>query len=1199
MRQHIRYIAGGAALVMGLAAARAAGENDRPPATFLAHFNGSARPEAGRLAGEIRLSNCAVTSGGLGYPFHDSRPVAEGLDMRGMASRIEFPLAQAFNREQGTIEFWYRHTGRDTLEKPCLVLLRVIFEGTTEPEFRTEDSGDQFLLVKLENTPTLVLSSRSAERRVSHKHRPSASVETWKKDEWHFVAVTWSGTRGTIYLDGQPAGEGVIVPAASKPRSLVLGSGFWGHDAEGIYDELRILSDPLSADQVSKDYERGAIQRLEFPTTGKAAGAPDLFIAPYEPAAPTASASTRMELLENSFTAIFAPNPLQLDGRLDDEAWRMAPEVDSFMRRGLTSEPADADTHVRFLYDTTNLYVGVRLDEPNMDLLRREVVDQRDMPVWNDDCFEVVLDTSGCADSFFHFAVNASGTIADLRAGRLGWSAPSARAATSGADDHWSVELAIPFEDLETAPRHGDIWGARVCRERYTVEKGSSAEQSSVPYTRSGFNVYADLGQLRFGAAGEQDQAVQVVPAGRQGAFLGLNELAYRVVNRGATDLDVEFEARAVGPRNLVLALDRAVARVEAGARSNVVLRVPVKTDELVSISVTACDRRGRKPLFGVRIPSEVAPARPTLAEARRLLPGLHASNVFLPPRHAVSEVVRESVARLSGELEAFEGRLDAAVDGRRRLREEDWDAFRRELAGFGAWLAKHRLVAWPDNPWANGLPSDFPRGDERLDGLSVAMAANERQAVSFSLTGLAVPGTLDIQVVAVDLKATEDPRARISKNNIHVYWAAPFRDELRKLVADPLVKTDGNIFTVGTGRTLKLWVVVSSAGVAPGTYAGELVIRPLDTLAIASEAWLRVPLRVTVWPFRLPDTRDTPLQAFMWGGDAYRHAYLDPVEMTRDLYEHRVNWVMCDWYQVAGGSSKKRFSAFTDRDLDRVRMLLEQARVRGMKVMFAWNCPAPEAIEGVVDYLHKLGFADHEFASMTVQDEFGSRHVPRMLEYHQEVERGGSRMPFMCTYGSDPPYGATLEEIEPLTRHIDIWLNHRDKWWPPGEKARRLIEFQKQRGLTVGGYQCSSPMRVQPLVGYYRLYPWQAWKMGITFVAYWTYLDVTTGDSDFWDIHHIEEERRHGPSGMVYNAPGGRLNPSKRYEAFREGLEDYCYLWTLKRRIDVAGARGQNVADAEATLAQCVEEALAARDMQTVDAARRKLAEAILRLSP
>ena len=1198
-RQSIGWTTRCAVIAVTLTFATIAAEDSSPRTTFLAHFNAGTRPDVGQLAGEVQLSNCGITSGRMGYPFSDSQPFAEALDMRNMASRIEFPIAEGFVKEQGTIELWYRHTRRDNLVKPFIVLLRVMFEGTTRPETRLGDSGDQFVVVKLENTPTLVLSSRSAKRGVPYKTQPAASVETWKKGEWHFIAVTWSGTRGAIYLDGRLAGEGVIVPSLSKPKSLVLGSSFWGHDAEGIYDELRILSDAISAEQVMRDYERGALQRLEFPTSGKPTDARSLFIAPYEPVAPTAVASTRMKLLDASFTAVLAADPPQLDGKLGDGAWRLAPEVSSFVRRGRKPKPAEADTHVRFLYDTASLYVGIRLDEPNMDRLRQEVVNQHDMPVWSDDCFELVFDTSGCADSFFHFAVNAAGTIADLRAGRLSWSAQNARAKISKGKDHWTIELAIPFEDLGVTPRYGEIWGARICRERYAVEKGASAEQSSVPYTRTGFNVYANLGQLRFGAAEEQNQPVQVMADGRQSAFLGLNELRYTIMNRSKEAAEVELEARAVGVNNVLLALKRVAKRVDGGGKASVAMHVPVKTDDLVSISVTAYDRQAKKHVFGVRLPSAVTPVQPTLAEVRRMLPRLSASTTFLPKGHALSEVVRESIARISSKLKVFEGQLATAMAERRQLSEQEWDAFRRELAGFGAWLGRNRLVAWPDDPWANGLPSDFPLGNEKLERLSMEMAGNERQAVSLSLTGLAVPGTLDIQVVALDLKGKENPRTRISKNSIHVYWAAPFRDELRKLVADPLIKADGNIFSIGTGRTLKLWVVVSSSGVAPGTYEGDLVVRPLDTLAVGADEWLRVPLRVTVWPFQLPETKDNPLQAFMWGGSAYHRSYIDPVEMTRDLYEHRVNWVMCDWYQIANGSSRKRFSVFTDEDLERVRMVLEQAKARGMKVMFAWNSPAPEAIEGVVEYLHRLGFGDHEFASMSAKDEFGSKHVPRLLEYHQKVERLGSKMRFMCTYCSAPPYGATLDEVEPLTKHIDIWLNHRGKWWPPSDKARRLIEFQKQRGLTVGSYQCGSPMRIQPMVDYFRLYPWKAWKMGVEFVAYWTYLGVTSGDSDFWDVHHVKKKGGHGPSGMVYNSPGGRLNPSKRYEAFREGMEDYCYLWILKRRIEAAKKRGQNVVKAEEALAACVEAGLAARNMGEVDAVRRRLAEAIMELSP
>jgi len=1176
---------------------------------FQAHFNGRLTPETGVARGDVLASNCGVTSGGLGYPFKDSRPAAEGLDMRKASARIEFPINEdVFNGAEGAAEFWYKHTLRPDLTKGCMVLFRVVFEGTGAPEHRFEN-GDQFLLLKADGQPSLVLKGRSAKTGISWRMQPTASVASWRRDEWRFIVLTWKGKQASIYLDGRLAAEGGIVPAGSKPRSILLGAEFWGHDPEGIYDELRLLSKALGPEQVLKHYEQGAVEKLEFPKPKprEPAAEPvvpatpivrEPLIMPYRPEEPKASAAGA-DLVDVNFPAVHIGQPPKLDGRLDDLAWQRAPAVTGLVRRGGKGDKAEVQTTVRFLYDEKRLYLGVRLDEPRMELLRQQVVDQHDQPVWRDDCFEFFFDTSGRADTFYHFAVNAGGTVADLQASRMSWSSLGTIAKTHKASDHWNIELAIPFEDLGVTPRYGEVWGARVCRERYAVPKGAGAAHSALPDVgRSGFSVYAKLGRLHFGAASEGEDKIRVTAVSAQRPFFGVNKFAYRAANLGDKAATIEFEARAVDAANMLLAGDRVTKVIAAGGQAEALLRLPVRSDSIQAVSVTAYDMEARRYVYGIRLPSAIATAAFSLESARTKLPHLQSNTALLPAASPVAGTVRESVARCAQRLAGFEQALAAAIGGERQLPEQQWTTFRRELAGFGAWLGRHRFVAWPDDLWANGLPTSFPADEAPLERLLIEMAGNERQATSFSLTGLAVPGRLDVQAVAVNLVCKENPQQLLMRENVHFYWAAPFRDELKKLVADPLVKTDGNIFTITTGATLKLWVIVSSEGVAPGTYEGEVVVRPLDTLETTPDYWRRIPLTVKVWPFVLPRTEDNPLQAYMWGGSGYRGCVPDPVEMVRDLYEHRVNWVMADWFVIANRSSEKRFSVFTKEDMARARTLFEQAKLRGMKVMFAWNSPKAEAVKGVVEYMRGLGFKDGEFASMSVKDEFGSKHVPGFLAYHRKVESLGVPMRFMCTYcAQTPPYGATHAEIEPLMDHIDIWLNHRGLWWPPSEDGDKLLALQRRHGVTIGAYQCSSPMRVAPLVDYFRLYPWQAWRMGVQLVAYWTYLGATRGDSDFWDVHYEKGFRGHGPSGMVYWSAGGRLNPSKRYEAFREGMEDYCYLWILNRRIAAARERGQDVAAAEKVLADSVSAALDAKTMETLETLRRRLAEQIMKL--
>ena len=1191
--------------------ARGAPDAAPPSVLFHAHFNQAVTPATADLRGDVAASNCGITSGGLGYPFTDSSPAAEGLDMRRRAARIEFPVSEhSFDPAEGTVELWYKYTNREDLTTGAMTLFRVVFEGTKGPEHRW-DEGDNFALYKHDMEPVLGFRGQSSARGVSWKAMPRASVADWRRDDWHFITLTWREGIATIYLDGKRAGEGRYVPAASKARGIVLGSSFWGLDPEGIFDELRVLAHAAAPEAVLRHYEHVAVERLEFGPAGDAAvtaaktpAQPPPLVEPYAPIEQPPAPAAGLELLDVAFTAVRATRAPAIDGRLGDPGWASAPEATGFVRRGDAGAKAkgvEAQTHARFLYDDRFLYLGVRMDEPRMPLLRREVVDQHDQPVWRDDCLEFVFDTSGSPDTFYHFAVNANGTIADLRASRLNWSSRKSVAATSQGPDHWTVELAISLGDLGVAPKYGEIWGARVCRERYAVPKGASAEQSSLPdIGRAGFHTYGNLGQLRFGPVDGQRRSVRVEPADEQRPFLGMNRLTYRIANGGKGPANLVFEARATGDANMLLAVDRRRVDVPAGGSNHVTLDVPVQSDALQAISVTASDGSSGRTVYATRLRSSIPRAGPGLDEFREQLPRLQACMGLLPEQSTVTLVLRESVDRIAEHLTGFEEKLAAAVATGRVLEEDTWLAFRRELGGFGQWLGKHRVVAWNDELWRERLPTSFPDERQELRDLSIGMAANEWEATAFCLTGLAVPGRLDVQVVVNDLVCETDKGRRLSRNNVRVHWEAPFRDELRKLVSDPLIRVDGNVFTVTTGRTLKLWVMVCSAGVLPGTYSGEVVVRPLDTLEAPPDRWLRIPLEVEVWPFELPETKDNPLEAFMWGGSAYHRVDLDPIELTRDLDEHRVNWVMADWYQAAGRSSRKRKGVFAREDLERCRALFDQAKLRGMKVMFAWNSPTAESVGPVVEYMRGLGFGDADFASMSTKDEFGSQHVAKMLEYHRRVEELGTPMRFMCTYCSQsPPYGATHDEIQPMMNYIDIWLNHAGLWWPPNEKGRSLFARQRERGATVGAYQCASPMRTAPLLDYFRLYPWKAWKMGVKMVAYWTYLGATRGDSDFWDVHYSKGYRGHGPSGMVYVSAGNRLTPSRRYEAFREGMEDVCYLWTLQRRIAAAKAEGREVADAERLLEETVDKALAAQAICELDAVRAVLARAIIGLAP
>jgi hypothetical protein len=168
------------------------------------------------------------------------------------------------------------------------------------------------------------------------------------------------------------------------------------------------------------------------------------------------------------------PAPIRIDGKLDEPAWRQAPSAGEFhfnWEKGGQKEQTDA----RLLWDDQNLYVSFYCHDANIS---GEVV-ERHGPVSRDDCVEVFLSPNPAKiRNYYGFEINVIGAMlnfirADWYKGPFHWEPEGVRYRTSfhglpvkrdsPDDDHWILELAIPFKNFEkdaanTPPRDGDAW---------------------------------------------------------------------------------------------------------------------------------------------------------------------------------------------------------------------------------------------------------------------------------------------------------------------------------------------------------------------------------------------------------------------------------------------------------------------------------------------------------------------------------------------------------------------------------------------------------------------------------------------------------------------------------------------------------------------------------------------------------------------
>lgn len=177
--------------------------------------------------------------------------------------------------------------------------------------------------------------------------------------------------------------------------------------------------------------------------------------------------------------------PVQLDGHLDDDAWREAPRH----RLAHQKEPQgggkpSVETTWRAVVVDETLYVGIEADAGPYPMVTRRTRRDRDV---ESDRVTVDIDTRGRGQDAFHFEVTSGGSVVDgVRYNDtvldLQWDGPW-DARTTVREDGWTAELAIPLRLLRRPP--GETLPVRMQVRRYVSNLGELDEWSPTPRDKS------------------------------------------------------------------------------------------------------------------------------------------------------------------------------------------------------------------------------------------------------------------------------------------------------------------------------------------------------------------------------------------------------------------------------------------------------------------------------------------------------------------------------------------------------------------------------------------------------------------------------------------------------------------------------------------------------------------------------------------
>ena len=185
--------------------------------------------------------------------------------------------------------------------------------------------------------------------------------------------------------------------------------------------------------------------------------------------------------------AVRAVSAVTIDGRLDDEVWRVAPKSDRFTQTDPEEgKPASERTELQVAYDAGAIYVAARLHDTEASRISRQL-SRRDEQA-EADWFSVYLDPHHDHLTGALFRVSAAGVQGDAIIHNdtgidESWDAVWT-SAVSVDETGWTVELRIPLSQLRFPAAGTHTFGINVLR--LIQRKNEHAWLVYVPKTESG-----------------------------------------------------------------------------------------------------------------------------------------------------------------------------------------------------------------------------------------------------------------------------------------------------------------------------------------------------------------------------------------------------------------------------------------------------------------------------------------------------------------------------------------------------------------------------------------------------------------------------------------------------------------------------------------------------------------------------------------
>lgn len=431
-------------------------------------------------------------------------------------------------------------------------------------------------------------------------------------------------------------------------------------------------------------------------------------------------------------------------------------------------------------------------------------------------------------------------------------------------------------------------------------------------------------------------------------------------------------------------------------------------------------------------------------------------------------------------------------------------------------------------NPWAPfGGVAEL--SEDRMGSPSLAVEAfgGEVESAALNVWNFSgAPRTLRITLSGLKNGETAIEAPVIIREVIEVGT----QNALMRADALPTISESGTIVVPAWGAR-QVWFEIHTEGLAPGEWTGEV---RLKDLALTSGE-VTAPLTVTVWP--VAQSREHVFHFCGWSDTR-------PPGVLEDMLSHGMN-VFTDAravpfeYDEQGAIVYADFSELDEYMATRAphgtAMFHSLVRLSGPAESFdpIWKRAYIAAVRQFTAHVHAIGFGYGDFTYYPV-DEPGledGRNVDRFMQWAPLTREAD---PNIRIYTN--PVGLPIEWLERMDPYVDIYAPLHSGFWHQDPKMQEHVELMHSGDRELWTYHCSHNAKIICPLGYNRAQMWNCFNDGHTGGGLWTYYNRSESG---WHVGTYDYN-------LVYSGPDGPI-PSKRWEAVRDGTEDYSMLMALK----------------------------------------------------